>query len=291
MIQEVISQIQDLCKEIVAIKLIIHEARGGRLQRRCVDLTLRLKAKQHATENGLILLRTCFEDIFDYLKRFTTKNRDLAVKIIKEGCGEVHFVKLNEQVLNCCTILDIKMERNENQDLQDLGEDCVVLKANLNSILEVFAVGPEMDNRKSLIIPAFDLGILEMIERQKLERPSYKSKRAPEESLDILPQNLEFIKPIGRGGIDLVFNLGFSTIWLGKYKNRDLVAIKLFNIDSSRASLEEFQNEAEIMRRMSHRNITAYYGVAETEKGFTVSNWFDIRWLWNTWKMIPYLRI
>ena len=201
MIPEIVSQILDLCKDIVAIKLIIHEARGGRLQKRCVELALRLKSKQAPSEDGLILLKTCFEDIYDYLMRFRVKDRDLAVKVIKDGSGEVHFVKLNEQILNCCSILDIKMESNESQDLQDLNEDCVVLKANLKFILDVFAVGPDSAKRRTVILPAFDHGILEMLEFQKVERPSYKSKRAPEESLTILPQNLEFVKPIGRGGL------------------------------------------------------------------------------------------
>jgi serine/threonine protein kinase len=78
--------------------------------------------------------------------------------------------------------------------------------------------------------------------------------------LSISGADLEFIKTVGRGG--------FATVWLGRYKKDQEVAIKILNIEASDSTVEDFKNEAEIMRRMVHRNITTFYGIAETERGY-----------------------
>lgn len=78
--------------------------------------------------------------------------------------------------------------------------------------------------------------------------------------MSISGADLNFIKAVGRGG--------FATVWLGKYKKTQEVAIKILNVEASDSTVDDFKTEAEIMRRMVHRNITACFGIAETERGY-----------------------
>ena len=42
------------------------------------------------------------------------------------------------------------------------------------------------------------------------------------------------------------------------------MAIKVMSVEASTITVAEFKNEADIMRRLSHRNIIAYYGITES---------------------------
>ncbi|KAI3709603.1 hypothetical protein L2E82_39369 [Cichorium intybus] len=60
-----------------------------------------------------------------------------------------------------------------------------------------------------------------------------------------------FQTPIGKGG--------FGTVYLGQLKNGNQVAVKLLSTSSSQG-YNEFQNEAELLMRVHHRNLASFVG-------------------------------
>ncbi|KAI3495795.1 hypothetical protein L1887_38141 [Cichorium endivia] len=60
-----------------------------------------------------------------------------------------------------------------------------------------------------------------------------------------------FQTPIGKGG--------FGTVYLGQLKNGNQVAVKLLSTSSSQG-YKEFQNEAELLMRVHHRNLASFVG-------------------------------
>ncbi|KAL7594089.1 hypothetical protein Lser_V15G32920 [Lactuca serriola] len=66
-----------------------------------------------------------------------------------------------------------------------------------------------------------------------------------------------FQTPIGKGG--------FGTVYLGQLKNGNQVAVKLLSASSSQG-YKEFQNEAEVLMRVHHRNLASFVGYSHDDK-------------------------
>ena len=258
------TEIHKICKEIKSLRVIVYNARCSRLIVRVSVVTETLAKSQISyPPQVLTLLRVTLEDIRNFIKQLISKSKSLAISVLKFGTHEENFAKLNEQVEHCAILLGAPIVKAVDvQDISDFNNDLRHLKQELPSILGEVVMKKNRDKRKSmeLFLEQYLTTATQLIENQLRIRGSYRSKRHPTEALSISGADLQFVKAVGRGG--------FATVWLGRYKKEQDVAIKILNVEASDSTVEDFKNEAEIMRRMVHRNITSCYGIAETEKGY-----------------------
>jgi serine/threonine protein kinase len=98
-----------------------------------------------------------------------------------------------------------------------------------------------------------------LINTQIHKRVSYKSKISSLESHLINPEDITFTKPCGRPRS--------TTVWLGRYQDYEKIVVKIHDPATEKYSVDEFRKEIEMTRNFSHLNITACFGLVESEKG------------------------
>ncbi|XP_071729464.1 probable LRR receptor-like serine/threonine-protein kinase At4g29180 isoform X2 [Rutidosis leptorrhynchoides] len=114
----------------------------------------------------------------------------------------------------------------------------------------------------SILSTMFLLLILIIVWRIRRKRPTQKESTDKEgrglESnnkqftyAEVANMTNNFETPIGKGG--------FGTVYLGHLKNGTQVAVKLLSASSSQG-YKEFQNEAELLMRVHHRNLASFVG-------------------------------
>ena len=200
--------------------------------------------------DATLLLSICLEDVKTFLLKFQTNNKDLAISIIKGGSFCLEFIKHLEQLQHCCVLLDFDVVISIDDGFS---ADCDDLLASLPNILH--SLFKESDKSG---LYGFVTKTKTLIGKQIALKKSYASKRSRNEDVTMKSDDLIMIKPVGRGG--------FSTVWLGKFRGED-VAVKVLSVESSNITIAEFQHEADLMRRLSNKNIVAYYGITEIENG------------------------
>ena len=196
--------------------------------------------------DSLLLLSICLEDVKNFLEKFAVLNKDLAITVVKGGSHCLEFIKLTEQLQHCCILVNLDIEFTDDDGF-DI--DCADLLTRLPKILQHLFTQSERNNLFSFVGKTKTL-----INSQRAVKQQYRAKRANNEDVTMKSDDLVIVKPIGKGG--------FSTVWLGKFRGED-VAVKVLSVESSHITVAEFQHEADLMRRLSNKNIVAYYGVTE----------------------------
>lgn len=230
-----------------------------------------LRADQRMSDS-VLLLSICLEDIKSFLEKFVVLNRDLSISIIKGGSHCLEFAKLTEQLQHCCILVNLDVAFAEDDGFD---QDCADLLARLPKLLQHLFKESEKNNLVSFVGKTKTLIIA-----QKAVKQQYKPKRANNEDVTMRSNDLEIVKPIGKGG--------FSTVWLGKFRGED-VAVKVLSVESSHITVAEFQHEADLMRRLSNKNIVAYYGVTEIQNAKIVGHCMIMEYMAND-SLFSYLK-
>jgi hypothetical protein len=255
-----VDEIHCNCEDVrlVAKSVVVNKNRAiqlgeyaSRISTGISDLVAREKLrKDPRISDSLLLLSICLEDVKSFLEKFAVLNKDLALSIIKCGSHCLEFVKLTEQLQHCSVLIRLNIAVPEDDGFD---EDVNDLALNLPDILLLLFKESDKENLKSFIQKTEVL-----IGSQETARNSYKSKRTGNEDVTMKSNDLVLVKTIGRGG--------FSTVWLGKFRGEN-VAVKVMSVEATSITLEEFQQEADLMRRLSNKNIVAYYGITEIDNG------------------------
>ena len=270
MIPQLLNQNQQFSEIIELCKSIYHDGNSVQIFKwRCIRLSNRVNSIKHATTTTYynsgstrdtklasfqLLLFTCLEDVSAHVKKYLVKDEKLSRLLLKHGTGEEDFVKLNERLMHCVDELQLPLKMDEafnpSDDADDFLKDVESIKANIRSLM-VMHDKQETDK----CIDAY----FHLVEKQKKERESYKSKRLANAKINIDLVDLKFDKVVGNGG--------FGTVWKGRFK-REIVAIKKLQNLTDPTAIEDFRQEANIMRRISHQRTVNCFGICETPEMF-----------------------
>lgn len=253
------SDIYSSCEEIsvIANKAVLNRNRSSLLGNCAAQISTGLSdlkrnnlQKNPRILDALLLLAICLEDVKSFLEKFSALNQELAIAVVKGGSHCLEFVKLTEQLHHCCELVHLDIHIPEDDAFET---DCADLVARLPSVLQhLFSKA-----NTSTVLP-FISKCKNLINAQRAIKNTYKGKRSRNEDVTMKSDDLQMVKPVGRGG--------FSTVWLGKYRGED-VAVKVLSVEATSKTLAEFQHEADLMRRLSNKNIVAYYGIMEIDNG------------------------
>jgi Protein tyrosine and serine/threonine kinase len=270
MITELLNQNQQFSEIIELCKSIHLDGNSVQVFKwRCIRLSNRVNSIKHATTtmyykpnavrvNKLIsfqlLLVTCLEDVREQIKKYLVKDEKLSRLLVKDGTAEEEFMKLNERLMHCVDELQLPLNMSEvfnpNDDTDDFVKDVECIKENIASLV---VISDKLECERSID------ACVHLVERQTKERHIYTFKRVPNAKINIDLMDLSFERVVGKGG--------FGTVWRGKYKQEVVAIKKLQNLTDPHA-IEDFRQEANIMRRISHQRMVNCFGICESPDMF-----------------------
>jgi serine/threonine protein kinase len=244
---------------LFSLNLIVNLARSHRLQTLVGNVVDKVVFDSSTDKELLCLLNTCIEDIYKLLLKFRTKNRVLVVSVVKYGLHDDHFHKLYQQLRYCS--LGLSVEVDVSEDGQDFQADANHLLGMLPYLITSVNMTGSDDSTAEIsgsvldsLVEKTTILINTQIHQQVSQKPSISSQ----ESTFFNPDDISFTKPCGRPGS--------TTVWLGKYQDVEKIVIKVHDPNTEKCTVEEFRQEIEMTRKISHLNITSCFGVFETDR-------------------------
>ena len=181
----------------------IHKSRSQTIATRVITIVKAINSN-HSTiiSDNDTTIKACFsmlvatmEEISDYFEILQKRGSTLGRRVKKSGSDEETFMKWNQTLLTCCSILDFAKVFDifdPHQDLEDFNKDMEFLNENLKSILgnarQPLADLPVRVNRTWL-------------EKQQADRTLHKTQQNFREEKTFDPKLIRYENIIGSGGI------------------------------------------------------------------------------------------
>ncbi len=235
----------------------------------CLRLSSRVKIVEDAVrkletmppskdyEKGLEMLHTCLDDTLEFIKQFTDQKKWYQ-KAVYAQKNQTRFEELNKQLQECLPLLNLgimvhQLSKRE-EDTADQKTDARALHVGQEKIISL--------NKKLLE----ELQVLKGAEAKR-DKILVQQLASIRKALQLEPKplieardrinyyELTFEELLGTGSV--------SNVYRGKWREKQAVAIKLFNVQLSDTA--EFEREVKIMSRLRHSNIVQFYGACLEE--------------------------